>query len=128
MADLTGDPQTPTSPATTRSISPNQRPAVTALPQEWFCLDDHQAFAPVRPSARQQDPKEPINTTEAGATSSAALQHRNLVAQRDRFQQHRCALRGSLSATGTAPLVAIAMNAGYRQELQITNESARIKF
>jgi hypothetical protein len=46
-----------------------------------------------RKPARQQDPKQPIKTTQAGATSSAALQHCNLMAQRDRFQKQR----------GTAP-------------------------
>jgi hypothetical protein len=34
---------------------------------------------------RQQDPKQPINTTEARATGSAALQHADLMARRDRF-------------------------------------------
>src|SRR5271167_4853586 len=87
MADLTGDPRTPTSPVTRSSISPNRGPAVTPPAQDGLGLDDHQAFAPVRPPTRQQDPKQAIKATEAGATSSAALQHRNLMAQRDRFQQ-----------------------------------------
>src|SRR5260370_24493894 len=55
--------------------------------QDGFRLDDHQAFAPLRPPERQQDPKQKIYTPEARATSSAALQHGNLMAQRDRFQQ-----------------------------------------
>jgi hypothetical protein len=37
-------------------------------------------------------------------------------------------VRGSLRATGTAPLVGIAMKAGYRQAFETTNEFARIKF
>jgi hypothetical protein len=60
-------------------------------------LDDHQALTPLRPPARQQDPKQPIQTTEARATSSAALQHRNLMAQRDRFQHQRGAGSGFAS-------------------------------
>jgi len=37
-------------------------------------------------------------------------------------------VRGSLLATGSAPLVGFAMNAGYRQTFETTNEFARIKF
>ena len=37
-------------------------------------------------------------------------------------------VRGSLRATGTAPLVGIAMKAGYRQAFETTNEFVRIKF
>ena len=47
-ADLAGNPWTPASPATTRSISPHRRPAVTAPAQGGLGLDDHQTFAPVR--------------------------------------------------------------------------------
>jgi hypothetical protein len=50
------------------------------------------------------------------------------MAQRDRFQQQRNAGSGFLSATGTAPLVAVAMKADYPQTSETTNESARIKF
>jgi len=71
MADLTGNPGTPTSPATTRSISPNRRPAVTAPTQDRIGLNDHQAFAPTSPPARQQNPKQSINATEARAPGSA---------------------------------------------------------
>src|SRR5208337_2755179 len=65
----------------------NQR--FSAPAQDGLGLDDHQTFAPLRPPARQQNPKQPIDTTEARAPSSAALQHGNLMAQRDRFQQQR---------------------------------------
>jgi hypothetical protein len=37
-------------------------------------------------------------------------------------------VRGSLRATGTAPLVGIVMNAGYRQAFETTNEFVQIKF
>jgi hypothetical protein len=51
------------------------------------------------------------------------------MAQRDRFQQQRGAGRGSpLRATGSASLVGIPMNAGYRQTLETTNEFGQIKF
>ena len=92
--DLTGNPRTSTSPAATRSISPKPRPALTAPTQHRIGLNDHQAFAPLRPPARQQDPKQPINATEVRAPSSAALQHGDLVPQRDRLQQQRGAGSG----------------------------------
>ena len=60
-------------------------------------LDHHQAFAPFRPPVRQQDPKQPIITTQAGATSSAALPHGYLMAQGDRFQHQRGAGSGFAS-------------------------------
>jgi hypothetical protein len=100
--------------------------ATTPAP-DGFRLDDHQAFEPLRPPERQQDSKQPINTPETRATSSAALQYGNLMAQRDRFQHQRSADWG-FRATGTAPLVGIAMNAGYRQAFETTNEFVRIKF
>jgi len=37
-------------------------------------------------------------------------------------------VRGSLQATGTAPLVGIAMKAAYRQAFETANGFARIKF
>jgi hypothetical protein len=37
-------------------------------------------------------------------------------------------VRGSLRAAGNAPLVGIAMQAGYRQEFETNNEFVRIKF
>jgi hypothetical protein len=37
-------------------------------------------------------------------------------------------VRGSLRAIGTAPLLGIASNAGYRQAFETTNEFVRIKF
>jgi hypothetical protein len=61
-------------------------------------MNDQQAFAPLRPPARQQDPEQPIDPTEAGAPSSAALQHGNLMAQRDRFEHQRGAGSGFVSS------------------------------
>ena len=43
-------------------------------------------IAPLLPRARQQNPKQPIRMTEARATSSVALQHCDLMAQRDQFR------------------------------------------
>jgi hypothetical protein len=45
--------------------------------------------------------------------ADVVLEHSNVVAQRDRLQQQRSMVRSSLPAIGTAPLVAIAMKAGY---------------
>jgi len=53
---------------------------------------------------------------EARATSSIALQHRDLMAQRDQLQHQRGAPWG------------IAMNAGYPPAIETTNESTWIKF
>jgi hypothetical protein len=50
------------------------------------------------------------------------------MAKRDRFQHQRGAGSKSLRATGNAPLVGFAMNAHYRQAIETTIESARIKF
>src|SRR5882724_2332644 len=89
VADLIGNPGSSTSPTATRSISPKRRPALTAPTQDCFRLNDHQAFAPTSPPARQQNPKHSINATEAWAPGSATLQYGNLMAQRDRFQPQR---------------------------------------
>jgi hypothetical protein len=89
IADLIGNPGTSTSPAATRSISPKRRPVLTAPTQDCIRLNDHQPFAPTSPPARQQNPKQSINATEAWAPGSATLQHANLLAQRDRFQSQR---------------------------------------
>src|ERR1039458_145440 len=98
--------------------------------QDRLGLDDDQAVAPLRPPPREQDPKQPIPETKAWATGSAALEHGDLRAQRDRFQQQR-GLRvpgRPLRATGSASLLGIPMNPGYRQPVETTNEFARIKF
>jgi len=107
IADLTGNPGTSTSPAATRSISPNPRPAVTAPTQHRIGLNDHQAFAPTSPPARQQNPKQSINATEARAPGSATFQHGNLVAQRDRFQPQRGASEVRFGRPGSLRLAAL---------------------
>jgi hypothetical protein len=38
---------------------------------------------------REQEPKQPIPEAKARATSSAALEHGDLMTKRDRFQQQR---------------------------------------
>src|ERR1017187_1693386 len=98
--------------------------------QDRLGLDDDQAVAPLRPPPREQDPKQPIPETKARATGSAALEHGDLMAQRDRFLQQRGAGRGfaASGATGSASLVGIPMNAGYRQTFETSNEFAPIKF
>ncbi len=66
--------------------------------------------------------------TEAGATSSAALQHSDLMAQGDRFQHQRGAGSGVASGDRDRSACRIAMKAGYRQAFETTNEFVRIKF
>jgi hypothetical protein len=68
------------------------------------------------------------NATEARAPGSATLQHGNLMERRDRFQPQRGEVRGSLRATGIAPLSDSAINAGYPQTFKTTNEIGRTKF
>jgi hypothetical protein len=59
----------------------------------------------------------------------AAFRHGNLTAQRATASNSSAVrVRGSPGATVTAPLVGIAMKAGYRQAFETTNESVRIKF
>src|SRR5258708_3867960 len=101
IADFTGNPGTSTSPAATRSISPNPRPAVTAPTQHRIGLNDHQAFAPTSPPVRQQNPKQSINATEARAPGSATFQHANLVAQRDRSSHGPVRVRGRFGRPGS---------------------------
>jgi len=72
LANFAGHPRAPTAPAQGR-----------------LGLDDDQAVTPFGPPAREQDPNQPISTAKALATSSAALQHGDLMAKRDRFQQQR---------------------------------------
>jgi hypothetical protein len=48
------------------------------------------------------------------------------LARRDLFLNQSHA--GSLWATSDAPLISIALSAGYPQAIETTNESTRIKF
>jgi hypothetical protein len=51
------------------------------------------------------------------------------MAQRDRFQHQRGAGSEFASAgRDRFPLLGVAMNASYRQEIETTNEIVRIKF
>ena len=54
--------------------------AIAELALDRLGLNDHQAFGPARPPPREEDPEQSIPKTETGATSSAALQHGNLMA------------------------------------------------
>jgi len=54
--------------------------SLTAPAQDRLGLDDNQAVAPLAPPTRQQDPKQPISEAKVRATSSAALEHGNLMA------------------------------------------------
>jgi hypothetical protein len=67
-------------------------------------------------------------TPETRARSSAALQYGNLMAHAIDSNSSAVRVRGSLRATGTAPLVRFAMNAGYRPAIETTNEFVWIKF
>jgi hypothetical protein len=52
-----------------------------------FGLDDDQAVAPLRPPTREQNPKQSIPKAKARATSSAALEHGDLMVQRDLYSR-----------------------------------------
>jgi len=80
------------------------------------------------PPSRRQDPKQAIKAAEAGATSSAAFQHRNLMHSAIDSNSSEIRVRGSLRATQTARLVGVAMKAGYRHAFETTNELVRIRF
>jgi hypothetical protein len=69
-----------------------------------------------------------FKATEERATSPAALQHRSLMAQRDRFRHQCVRFRSSLPATETAPLACFAIKTGYRVAIETTNEFVRIDF
>jgi hypothetical protein len=71
------------------------------------------AFAPLRPPTRQQDPKQPIPTTQAQATSSAALEHGDLMVQRDHFQHQRAADPELPCGDRECSFLGIANKAGY---------------
>jgi hypothetical protein len=101
IADLTGNPGTSTAPATTRSISPKRRPTITAPTQDRLGLDDHQAFAPTLPPARQRNPKQSINATDTSLAVSAADRRRAKIVLRPMSRQirqpHFCPIQGSVA-------------------------------
>ena len=99
LADFAGNPGTPAPPVTTRSISPERCPDITAPAYDRLRLHDHQCLPPARPAPREQDPKQSIPTAKARPTSPAALQHSDLMAQRDLFQRQFRAASG-LAAQG----------------------------
>jgi hypothetical protein len=84
------------------------------------------------PLAREQDPKQPIPKAKARAPSSAALEHSNLMAQRDRLQHQRGSgpgVRrfgppGMIRSPVSPPMHRMA----YPQLIETTNEFARINF
>jgi hypothetical protein len=79
-------------------------------------MDDDQAVAPLRPPTREQSPKQSIPKAKARATSSAALEHGDLMAQRYRFHSSAARVRGSLpGAFENDALVAVPIAAGYRE-------------
>jgi hypothetical protein len=127
-ADLAGNPWTTASPATTRSLSPHRGPHVTTPAQDGLGLDDHQTFAPVRPPARQQDPKQAIKAAQARRRvrlrCSTAIWWRSAIDS----NSSEIRVRGSLRVTETALLVGFAMKADYRHAFESTVEFVRIKF
>jgi hypothetical protein len=92
-------------------------------------MDDDQAVASLRPPTREQNPKQSIPKAKARTTSSAALEHGDLMAQRDRFQQQRS--EGSrFAARGPPRMMRLSRSpslAGYRQPIKTINQFARIK-
>ena len=97
-----------------------------AQTQDRIGLNDHQAFEPTSPLARQQDPKQSINARSTGA-GWATLQHGDLMAQRDRFKQQRGGV-GPGFFSGDRDPCGSAIDAGELQTLRTTNEIVRIKF
>jgi hypothetical protein len=78
-----------------------------------------------RTTSKTADPKAKTRTT-----SSTALEHGDLMAQRDRFQRQRGEGLGFAASGrwGGASLVGIRTNPGYNETFEITNEFIRIKF
>jgi hypothetical protein len=89
LAKLSRDSRPPTPPTTARAITPQPRPATAAPAQDRRGLNDHQAVTPTRPPARQQEPKPPVPQAETWTTRTAALEHSDLMTQRDHFHERR---------------------------------------
>ena len=81
LAGLEGDPRASTSPATTRSIFPNQSDTETAPAQYGFGLYDFQRVAPGRPPPRQEYPEQPIDGSKTRAPRPAATEYGQLMLQ-----------------------------------------------
>jgi hypothetical protein len=63
-----------------------------------------------------------------GATSSAALEHGDLMTQRDRFQAARSGFEVRLRPPGMSRFQVSPCTAGYRQLIETTNQFGRIEF
>jgi hypothetical protein len=74
------------------------------------------------PPAREQDPKQWIPKAKAGATSSTALDHGDLMAQGDRFQQQRGAGSGFAWGDRHRSTYLNRHDAGCRQATETTYE------
>jgi hypothetical protein len=64
----------------------------TAPTQNGGRLDDDQTSLPICPPARQEQPEQPLTRAEAWTPRTCSLQHRELMAQGNKFQQQVPAL------------------------------------
>jgi hypothetical protein len=55
-------------------------------------LDDDQTALPICPPARLEHPEQPVTRAEAWTPCACSLQHRELMAQDNKFQQQVTAL------------------------------------
>ena len=111
LTDFRGDLRAPASPATTRAMAPQRAPTVSTPTQNGLRLDDHQALTPLRPAAREQDPEQPIDKTEAGTAGSASLQNEDWWRNVSDSRASAVRVRGSFRATGSALTDGVAMHA-----------------
>src|SRR5215831_21352618 len=74
------------------SIPPDCPRAATAPTQNGGGLDDDQTALPICPPARQEHPEQPLTRAEAWTPCACSLQHRELMAQGNKFHQEVRAL------------------------------------
>jgi hypothetical protein len=81
LAGLEGDPRASTSPATTRSIFPNQSDTETSPAKDGFGLNNFKSVAPGRPPPRHKHRGQPIDGAKTRAPRPAASEHGQLMLQ-----------------------------------------------
>ena len=75
-----------------RAGYPDCAEAATAPAQNGGGLDDHQTALPICPPARQEHPEQPLTGAEVRTPCACSLQHRELMAQHNKFHQEVKAL------------------------------------
>ena len=126
IADLIGNPGTSTSPAATRSISPNRRPTLTAPTQDCIRLNDHQCFrANLATSATTKSKTVDQCDGSMGAGFGYAPAQQSDGAARSLPATARCGSGVRFGRPASLRLAAPAINAGYPQTFKTTNEIER---